>query len=65
MCFMASAWLTRVAGLPITSASSASPSKMLAGTSGNTMVSPSPITAEAALWKALICGFSFSVPSSM
>ena len=36
-----------------------------AGASGSTMVSPSPITAFAALWKALICGFSLSVPSSM
>ena len=49
----------------MTSASSASPSKMQAGASGSTMVSPLPITAVAALWKALICGFSLSVPSSM
>ena len=47
------------------SAISASPSKIEAGTSGSTIVSPSPITAVAALWKALIAGFSGSVPSSM
>ena len=32
-------------GLPITSATSASPSKIVAGTSGSTMVSPSPMMA--------------------
>ena len=38
MCFIASACETRVARLPMMSASSASPSKMVAGTSGRTMV---------------------------
>ena len=45
--------------------SSASPSKIVAGTSGSTIVSPSPITAFGDLWKALIGGFSDSVPFSM
>ena len=56
---------TRVARLPMISAISASPSKIEAGTSGSTIVSPSPITAVAALWKALMAGFSGRVPSSM
>ena len=65
MCLKASAGATRVARLPMTSAISASPSKIVAGASGSTMVSPSPITAVAALWKALMAGFSGRVPSSM
>ena len=44
---------------------SASPSKMVAGTSGSTMVSPSPMTAWGDLWKALIGAGSERVPSSM
>ena len=39
--------------------------KMLAGTSGSTMVSPGPMMAVGALWKALIGAASFSVPFSM
>ena len=35
-------------------ATSASPSKMVAGTSGRTMVSPSPITQSGDFWKALM-----------
>jgi len=49
----------------IDTATSASPSKMLAGTSGNTIVSSGPITALGDLWKALIGAGSVRVPSSM
>ena len=62
---MASAAGTCVARLPMTSAISASPSKMVAGTSGSTMVSPWPMTALGDLWKALIGAGSVRVPSSM
>ena len=62
---MASAAFTFLARLPITTATSASPSKMVAGTSGSTMVSPWPITALGDLWKALIGAGSLRVPSSM
>ena len=62
---MASAALTSFARLPMTTATSASPSKMVAGTSGSTMVSPEPITAFGDLWKALIGAGSVRVPSSM
>ena len=65
MCLKASAAATFLARLPITRAISASPSKMLAGTSGRTMVSPGPMMAVGALWKALIGAASFSVPFSM
>jgi hypothetical protein len=54
-----------VAGLPITSASSASPSKIVAGTSGRTIVSPSPMMPLGDLWKALIGAGALRVPSSM
>src|SRR2546430_10764863 len=56
--------LTPVARLPMTSATSASPSKMVAGTSGSTMVSPSPMIALGDLRKALMGAGSFRVPSS-
>jgi len=51
--------------LPITSATSASPSKIVAGTSGSTMVSPSPMTELGDLWNALMGAGSARVPSSM
>ncbi len=54
-----------MARLPITSAISASPSKMVAGTSGSTMVSLGPITAPGDFMKALIGAGSVRVPSSM
>ena len=41
------------------------PSKIVAGMSGSTIVSPSPMTAFGDLRKALIGGVSLSVPSSM
>jgi hypothetical protein len=47
------------------SATSASPSKIVAGTSGNTIVSPSPMTEFGDLWNALIGAGSERVPSSM
>ena len=62
---MASAALTFLARLPITTANSASPSKIVAGTSGSTMVSPWPMIAFGDLWKALIGAGSVRVPSSM
>ena len=62
---MAFAAETLVARLPITTASSASPSKMVAGASGNTMVSPGPMMAVGALWNALIGAGFASVPFSM
>ena len=62
---MASAALTADARFPMTSATSASPSKMVAGTSGSTMVSPSPITLSGDLWNALMGAGSARVPSSM
>jgi hypothetical protein len=57
--------LTAEARLPITSATSASPSKIVAGTSGSTIVSSGPITALGDLWNALIGAGSLRVPSSM
>ena len=62
---IASAAFTRVARLPMTTAISASPSKMLAPISGSSIASPGPMIAVGALWKALIGAGSFSVPSSM
>ena len=62
---MASAARTCEARRPITSATSASPSKIVAGTSGSTMVSPSPMTAFGDLWNALMGAGSARVPSSM
>jgi hypothetical protein len=62
---MASAALTLLARLPITSATSASPSKMVAATSGSTIVSPLPMIAPAVFWKALIGAGASRVPSSM
>src|SRR5262249_59046584 len=63
---MASAALTCEARLPITTASSASPSKMVAAISGNIMVSPSPIlyglTACAAAAAGALFGFLFAIP---
>ena len=53
------------ARLPMTTAISASPSKIVAGTSGSTIVSPSPMTALGDLWNALIGAGSVRVPSSM
>ena len=47
------------------SAISASPSKMVAGTSGSTMVSPWPMMALGDLWNALMGAGSLRVPSSM
>jgi len=44
---------------------SASPSKIVAGTSGSTIVSPSPMIAEGDLRKALMGAGSLRVPSSM
>jgi hypothetical protein len=49
----------------MTSAISASPSKIVAGTSGSTMVSPGPMMAVGALWKALSGAGFGSVPFSM
>jgi len=57
--------LTLLAFLPITTASSASPSKIVAGASGNTIVSPGPQIAFAVFWKALIGAGALRVPSSM
>ena len=54
-----------VARLPMTTAISASPSKIVAGTSGSTMVSFGPMIAVGALWKALIGAGFASVPFSM
>jgi hypothetical protein len=48
MYFIASFAATLVARLPITSAISASPSKIVAGTSGNTIASPGPMMAPGA-----------------
>ena len=62
---MASAARTWEARLPITTAISASPSKMVAGTSGSTMVSPCPMMELGDLWKALMGAGSLRVPSSM
>jgi hypothetical protein len=57
--------LTWLAFLPITRANSASPSKIVAGASGNTIVSPDPQTAFAVFWNALIGAGALRVPSSM
>ena len=57
--------LTLVARLPMMTAISASPSKIAAGTSGNTIVSPLPMIALADLLKALIGAGALRVPSSM
>ena len=46
-------------------ASSASPSKIVAGASGSTIVSPLPMIADGDLWKALIGAGELRVPSSM
>ncbi len=54
-----------LARLPMTTAISASPSKIVAGTSGSTMVSPGPMIAVDALWNALIGAGFANVPSSM
>ena len=62
---MASEARTLDARLPMTTATSASPSKMVAGTSGRIMVSPSPITLSGDLWNALMGAGSARVPSSM
>ena len=62
---MASASLTWLHFLPMTTAISASPSKTVAGTSGSTMVSPCPMIALGDLWKALIGAGALRVPSSM
>ena len=56
---------TLVARLPMTTAISASPSKIVAGTSGSTIVSPGPMMLLGDLWKALIGAGSLRVPSSM
>ena len=56
---------TFLARLEMTSANSASPSKMVAGASGSTITSPSPMMAEGDFWKAFGSGFSGSVPFSM
>jgi hypothetical protein len=57
--------LTLLAFLPITSPNSASPSKIVAGASGNTIVSPGPQIAFAVFWNALIGAGALRVPSSM
>ncbi len=62
---MASAARTFEARLPMTIATSASPSKIVAGTSGSTMVSPGPMILPGDLWNALIGAGSLRVPSSM
>ncbi len=62
---MASASDTFEARLPMTTATSASPSKIVAGMLGSTMVSPSPITELGDLKNALIGAGSLRVPSSM
>ena len=62
---MASAARTFDARLPMITATSASPSKMVAGTSGSTMVSPCPMTQRGDFWKALMGAGSVRVPSSM
>ena len=49
----------------MTTATSASPSKMVAGTSGSTMVSPAPMTLFGDLRNALMGAGSARVPSSM
>ena len=51
--------------LPMTMAISASPSKIVAGTSGKIMVSPLPMTALGDFWKALMGAGAALVPSSM
>ena len=54
-----------MARLPMTTAISASPSKIVAGTSGSTIVSPGPMIAVDALWKALSGAGFARVPFSM
>jgi len=49
----------------MTTAISASPSNTLAGTSGSSIVSPGPMIAPGAFWKALIGAGSLRVPSSI
>jgi len=62
---MASAARTLDARAPMTSATSASPSKIVAGTSGRIMVSPAPMIAPGDFKKALMGAGSLRVPSSM
>ena len=62
---MASPAFTLLARLPMTTAISASPSKIVAGTSGSTIVSPGPRIAVGDLWNALIGAGSLRVPFSM
>ena len=62
---MASAARTCEARRPMTTAISASPSKMVAGTSGRTIVSPLPMIALGDFMNALIGAGSLRVPSSM
>ena len=62
---MASAARTFDARLPMTRATSASPSKIVAGTSGSTIVSSGPMIALGDLWNALMGAGSLRVPSSM